>query len=65
MIKTRDKVELTESLNSSIKKGMKGIVLEQLKADTFEIEVVDKEGNNVIHEENLTFTVKLDQIRKI
>jgi len=65
MIKTRDRVKLTEDINSTIKKGMLGVVLEQLKEDTFEIEVLDSEGNNVVHEANLTFTVKIEQLQKI
>jgi hypothetical protein len=55
--------ELIEDLNSVIKKGMRGVILEIWDKDTYEVEFVKENGYNYEFEGQGTFTIKSDLIK--
>lgn len=64
-MKIHDVVELLVDLNESIKKGLKGTVLEILGSNHVEIEFVKEDGTNFDHEGEITFTVSKNKLRII
>lgn len=55
-------IKLTRDLNTVIKAGMKGVILEVWDNKTFEVEFLDNEGYNYDYEGQYTFTVKASDI---
>lgn len=60
-----DIIELSEDINPKLKKGMQGTILEKYNMDNFEIEILDSDGVNISFGDQVTFTVRKNQIRKI
>lgn len=65
MIKQYQTFILNTDLNSNIKKGMRGVILEIFDENTFEIEFVKEDGSNYEYGGNYTFTVTSDQFNII
>lgn len=65
MIKQYDIVELLEDLNPSLKKGMRGVILEKYTDEDFEVEFLDKDEVNIHDGLEFTFTVNIRQLKKI
>jgi hypothetical protein len=64
-LKKYDIIELQEDLNPKLKKGMRGTILEKFNEENFEIEIVDMEGQNIDFDNQFTFTVSRNQIKRI
>ena len=64
MIKQYDVIQLTQNLNSNIKKGLKGVVIEVYDSEIFEIEFVDENGFNIEYNGISTFTVNKTILKK-
>lgn len=60
-----DIIELTENINPKLKKGMQGTILEKYDEDNFEIEILDVDGLNIEFDNQMTFTVAKEQIKRI
>jgi hypothetical protein len=60
-----DTVVLLEDLNPKIKKGMIGAILEKYTENDFEVEFPDKDGVNFTYENQFTFVVNRNQIKKV
>lgn len=65
MIKQYDTVELLEDLNPSLKKGMRGVILEKYTDEDFAVEFLDKDGVNIQDGMQFTFTVNIKQLKKV
>lgn len=57
-------VELTRDLNSVLKTGLRGVILEVWDKETFEVEFLDKEGFNYEYAEKYTYTLKANDIKE-
>ena len=52
-----DTFELAKDLNSVIRKGMQGVILEILSENIFEVEFVERDGTNLEFNGQKTFTI--------
>jgi hypothetical protein len=57
------KIELTENLNSSLKKGLQGVVLEIIDKDTVFAEFYDHSKRQIVVDNELVFEVGIKQFR--
>jgi hypothetical protein len=57
------KIELTENLNSSLKKGQQGVVLEIIDKDTVFAEFYDHNKRQIVVDNELVFEVGIKQFR--
>jgi hypothetical protein len=64
-IKQYDIFILAKDISPSITKGMKGVVLEILARDAFEIEFVKEDGTNYEFDGRSTFTIDESYIGEI
>jgi hypothetical protein len=58
-------VELVESINTVIKAGLRGVILEVYDNETFEVEFLDEDGINYEFNGKFTFTLKANQLKAI
>jgi hypothetical protein len=63
MFKQYQVIELTRNLNSEIKAGMIGSILEVWSDNSFEVEFLDEEGINYEYNGEATFTVTAEEIK--
>lgn len=56
-------IELTENLNSSLKKGQRGVVLEIIDKETVFAEFYDHNKRQIEVDNELVFEVQIDQFR--
>ncbi len=56
--------ELSKDLNSAIKKGMHGVILEILNSNSFEVEFVNEDGTNIEFDSTATFTIDSSYLKK-
>lgn len=57
------KIELTENLNSALKKGLQGIVLEVIDKDTVFAEFYDNNKRQIEVNNELVFEIRITQFR--
>ena len=56
---------LLKDISSTIKKGMTGVILEIYDSENIEVEFLNEEGINYIHENSATITIKTSIISHV
>jgi hypothetical protein len=57
------KIELTENLNSALKSGQIGAILEVINQDKVFVEFYDRKGNQIEWDDELVFEIKMNQFK--
>ena len=57
------KIELTENLNSSLKSGQIGVILEVINQDKVFAEFYDRKENQIEWDDELVFEIKMNQFK--
>lgn len=57
------KIELTENLNSVLKAGQNGAILEVINQDSVFAEFYDRKGNQIERNDELVFEIKMNQFK--